>query len=62
MHIWSASLSAKGQSKGNREACVRSAGRIDKVGRSFPAYRLLLVPFKTNKLCIGESLIILIES
>lgn len=27
-----------------------------------PAYRFLLVPFKTNKLCIGESLIILIES
>lgn len=23
-----------------------------------PAYRFLLVPFKTNKLCIGESLII----
>lgn len=33
MHIWPASLSAKGQFKGNREACVRSAGRIDKVGR-----------------------------
>ena len=27
-----------------------------------PAYRFLLVQFKTNKLCIGESLIILIES
>lgn len=27
-----------------------------------PAYRFLLVPFKTNKLCIGENLIILIES
>lgn len=26
------------------------------------AYRFLLVQFKTNKLCIGESLIILIES
>nr|DAJ22462.1 MAG TPA: hypothetical protein [Podoviridae sp. ctfN46] len=25
---------------------------------SFPAYRFLLVPFKTNKLCIGESLTI----
>lgn len=23
-----------------------------------PAYRFLLVPFKTNKLCIGESLLI----
>lgn len=27
-----------------------------------PAYRFLLVQFKTNKLCIGENLIILIES
>lgn len=27
-----------------------------------PAYRFLLVQFKMNKLCIGESLIILIES
>lgn len=27
-----------------------------------PAYRFLLVQFKTNKLCIGESLIILIEN
>lgn len=25
---------------------------------SFSAYRFLLVPFKTNKLCIGESLTI----
>lgn len=27
-----------------------------------PAYRFLLVQFKMNKLCIGESLMILIES
>lgn len=27
-----------------------------------PAYRFLLVQFKTNKLCIGESLIILTKS
>lgn len=42
MHIWPASLSAKGQSKGNREACGRSAGRIDKVGRIVPGLSFLI--------------------
>lgn len=41
-----------------RRACGRSAGSIDNAGRIVPVYRFLLVPFKTNKLCIGESLTI----
>lgn len=62
MRIWPASLSAKGQIQINWRACGRSAGCIDNAGRIAQAYRFLLVQFKTNKLCIGESLIILIES
>lgn len=37
--------------------CVRLAVLITAAVLS-PAYRFLLVPFKTNKLCIGESLTI----
>lgn len=64
MRIWPASLSAKGPIQINWRACGRSAGCIDNAGRIVPppAYRFLLVQFKTNKLCIGENLIILIES
>lgn len=50
------------KSKGNMEGVVCPAGCIDNGGRVVPASRFLLVPFKTNKLCIGENLIILIES
>lgn len=42
MRIWSASLPAKGQSKGNREACVRSSGRIDKAGCVVPGFPFLI--------------------
>lgn len=59
MRIWPASLSAKGPIQINWRACGRSAGCIDNAGRIVPpAYRFLLVPFKTNKLCIGENLTI----
>lgn len=65
MRIWPASLSAKGQIQINWRACgragVRLAVSITPAVLSH-AYRFLLVQFKTNKLCIGESLIILIES
>lgn len=58
MRIWPASLSAKGrnQRRGGR-AGVRLVVSITPAVLS-PAYRFLLVPFKTNKLCIGESLTI----
>lgn len=42
VRIWSASLPAKGQSKGNREAFVRSAGRIDKAGCVVPGFPFLI--------------------
>lgn len=59
MRIWPASLSAKGPIQINWRACGRSAGCVDNAGRIAPtAYRFLLVPFKTNKLCIGENLTI----
>lgn len=59
MRIWPASLSAKGrnQRKGGGRAGVRLVVSITPAVLS-PAYRFLLVPFKTNKLCIGESLTI----
>lgn len=58
MRIWPASLSAKGrnQRKGGR-AGVRLVISIT-AAVSSPTFRFLLVPFKTNKLCIGESLTI----
>lgn len=58
MRIWPASLSAKGpiQLIGGR-AGVRLAVSITPAVLS-PVYRFLLVPFKTNKLCIEESLTI----
>lgn len=40
-----------------REWCVRPDVLIT-AAVSSPAFRLLLVPFKTNKLCIGKSLTI----
>lgn len=58
MRIWSASLPTKGQSKGNREACVRSAGRIDKAGRVVPGLPFLIGAIKKNILCTKKSLII----
>lgn len=43
--------------KGGGRAGVRLVVSITPAVLS-PAYRFLLVPFKTNKLCIGESLTI----
>lgn len=46
MRIWPASLSAKGLIQGNRGACGRAVGCIDKAGRIVPVSRFLLVPLK----------------
>lgn len=63
MRIRSRSFGAKGrnQRKQGGRAGVRLVISITPAVLS-PAYRFLLVQFKTNKLCIGENLIILIES
>ncbi len=58
VRIWSASLPAKGQSKGNREAFVRSAGRIDKAGCVVPGFPFFIGVIKRNRLCTEKSLII----
>ena len=58
MRIWPASLSAKGQIQINWRACGSSAVVSITSAVLSPAYRFLLVPFKTNKLCIGENLTI----
>lgn len=57
------SFEARDKAKGNRggRVGVRLAVSITPAVLP-PGLRFLLVPFKTNKLCIGENLIILIES
>lgn len=58
MRIRSRSFGAKGRDQRKRgRAGVRLVVSITPAVLS-PAYRFLLVPFKTNKLCIGENLTI----
>lgn len=58
MRIWPASLSVKGRNQRKGGACGRSVVVSITPAVLSPAYRFLLVPFKANKLCIGESLTI----
>lgn len=59
MYVFGFVRSGQGdKSKGNMEGVVCPAGCIDNGGRVVPASRFLLVSFKTNKLCMRESLTI----
>ena len=42
VHIWPASLSAKGRNQRKRGACGRSAGSIDNAGRIVPGLPFLI--------------------
>lgn len=50
------------ETKENRGACGRSAGRIDKAVRSVPGSIFLIGVIKKSRLCTRKNLIILIES
>jgi hypothetical protein len=58
VRIWPASLSAKGLIQGNRGACGRAVGCIDKAGRIVPGLPFLIGAIKKNRLCTKKSLII----